>query len=77
MRWKEDKFAFNQTGTTLSVFMESYNKNIPVSFPRANTEALKQFQATHPMLFGESGEWSVDKHRKRLMDWLVSHRDIL
>lgn len=76
MKQKDDKFIINQIGTTLAVFMESYNKNIPLDFPRASTGALKQFQATHPKLFGESGEWSIDKHRKRLMDWLVSHRDI-
>ena len=60
----------NQKLTTASAFLESYNKGIPASFPKASLEDLKQFEAVHPGLFKHSGEWSLEKHRKRLMDWL-------
>ncbi len=70
----ENRFAFNEAETTLSVFMESYNKSAPGSFPRASVKSLKQFQETYPTLF-KNDEWSIDKHRKRFMDWLSSHQD--
>ena len=59
----------------LSIFLESYNQSIPVSFPRASVKTLKQFQVVHPVLFKHGEEWSIDRHRKRLMDWLASYRD--
>jgi hypothetical protein len=60
---------------TLEGFAEYYNKNIPASFPRATKEALKQFQTTFPNLFAESKTWTIDKHRRRLMDWLPSYHE--
>ena len=54
-------------------FIEYYNENIPVGFPKASLKALEEFKATHPALFKESNKWTIDKHRKKLMDWLVSH----
>ena len=76
MRQKNYELELNQTVTPLLTFMESYNRSIPMGFPRASLAALKQFQVTHPLLFKRGNEWSIDKHRKRLMDWLVSHRGI-
>jgi len=72
MRGKNHELELNQTGTTLAIFMESYNKSIPVSFPHASVKALKQFQILHPLLFKHGDKWSIDRHRKRLMDWLPS-----
>ena len=54
-------------------FIDSYNHSIPVGFPRATAVRLKEFQATHPLLFKKGDGWSIDKHRKRLMDWLSSN----
>jgi len=62
----------NQVGTTMSVFMETYNKSIPANFPAVSVPVLKKFQALHPILFKNGDEWSIDKHRKKLMDWLPS-----
>lgn len=62
--------------TTMPVFMESYNKSIPASFPQASVKTLKRFQVVHPTLFKQNDEWSVDKHRKKLMDWLSSYREV-
>ena len=73
MKDKNNPLELNQIKTPLLAFMESYNKSIPVSFPRVSVKTLKRFQALHPVLFKHSNEWSIDKHRKRLMDWLPSY----
>ena len=69
-----DALKVNEAKTSLADFMESYNKSIPGGFPRPSPKLLKTFQELHPMLFKHGDEWSIDKHRKRLMDWLVSYR---
>jgi len=76
MRSKNDEFKINQIATPMADFMDSYNKSIPVAFPHASTKALKQFQVLHPILFKHGDEWSIDRHRKRLMDWLSSYREV-
>lgn len=69
---KNRDLEINQVATTLSVFMDTYNKSIPASFPSVSVPTLKKFQALHPILFKNGDEWSIDKHRKKLMDWLPS-----
>lgn len=76
-RTKNIQLEINRTVTPLLIFMESYNKSLPLNFPRASAKMLKQFQILHPMLFKNGDEWSIDKHRKKLMDWLPSHRDLV
>ena len=76
MRRKDDELKLNQNATTLVVFMESYNKSLPSNFSPVSAKELKEFQASCPPLFKNKDEWSIDKHRKRLMDWLPSHRRI-
>ncbi len=66
----------NEAFVSLANFAESYNKILPPRFPRASEKILKQFQTAYPTLFKNGDSWSIDKHRKRLMDWLASHRDI-
>ena len=65
----------NEVGTTAPVFMESYNKSIPEGFRSASIKILEKFRAAHPMLFKDGGEWSIDRHRKRFMDWISSYND--
>ena len=69
---KNNELELNQVKTPLLNFMESYNKSIPISFPKVSVKILKNFQSLHPILFKHSDEWSIDKHRKRVMDWLPS-----
>jgi len=78
MRNKKDKEQKeqNEALVTLAVFLESYNKNIPAGFPRATAATLRKFQDAHPALFKHKDGWSVDRHRKRLFDWLSSNSDI-
>ncbi|MEK7553037.1 MAG: hypothetical protein AAB505_02945 [Patescibacteria group bacterium] len=65
----------NLIETSTSVFVEYYNKNIPKNFPRASLGMLEKFRARYPNLFKGSGdEWTIEKHRKKLMDWLASYK---
>ena len=72
MRTRNLELEQNQATTSLVVFMEDYNKKIPAGFPQASIKTLKKFQITHPILFKNGDEWSIIKHRKKLMDWLPS-----
>ncbi len=78
MRNKKDREQqeLNEAPVTLAVFLESYNKNTPIGFPRATPSMLKKFQEAHPALFKQKDGWSVTKHRKRLIDWLSSNPKI-
>ncbi|KKU81314.1 MAG: hypothetical protein UY07_C0021G0019 [Parcubacteria group bacterium GW2011_GWA1_47_8] len=60
---------------TLSEFLESYNKNMPDSFPRASAPLLKKFQDAHATLFTHGDLWSLDQHRKKIIDWLPRNSD--
>ena len=54
-------------------FVAYYNANVPESFPRVSLKLLKDFREGHLSLFKDAvDEWSIDKHRKKLMDWLSS-----
>jgi hypothetical protein len=68
---KEQEVNFVEN--SLSKFIEYYNQNIPASYPRATVAALEQFQVTHAILFDDKKTWTIDKHRRRLMDWLPSY----
>ncbi len=74
-RSKNIEFEQNQIVTPLPIFIASYNSSLPAGFPRASAKMLKKFQATHPSLFKNVDQWSITKHRKKLMDWLSSYRD--
>jgi len=55
-------------------FLELYNENLPSDFPQASLVSLKKFQNTYPDLFKGGGSyWSLDRHRKKFMDWLPQH----
>ncbi len=60
---------------TLTDFLKLYNENLPSIFPRATTPLLKEFKKTHGNLFSNS-EWTLDQHRKKVMDWLTLRKEI-
>lgn len=60
----------NLVAMPVADFVAYYNKNIPESFPRVSLKLLEDFRAAHLSLFKNEDEWSIDKHRKKLMDWL-------
>ena len=70
---RNDQLDINSIGTSAAVFVQYYNENIPVAFPRATLKTLEKFRVSHPSLFKESGDWIIDRHRKKLMDWLASY----
>ena len=65
----------NMVGATTAAFVAYYNENVPEIFPRATIKALHRFKTAHPALFKGSSEWTIDKHRKKLMDWLASYKE--
>ena len=64
----------NFVGMTMPEFLVYYNKSTPEAMPRATKESLAEFKTTHSSLFDEGGLWTIDKHRRRVMDWLPSFR---
>jgi len=55
---------------SLPDFLKSYNKNIPTGFPQATEELLKKFKASHASFVKHGELWSLDEHRKKIVDWL-------
>ncbi|OGN05737.1 MAG: hypothetical protein A2831_03660 [Candidatus Yanofskybacteria bacterium RIFCSPHIGHO2_01_FULL_44_17] len=77
MRNKRDKEQqeLNEAPVTLAVFLEAYNKGLPAGFSRATVRTLRKFQEAHPTFFKGKDMWSIDRHRKRLFDWLSSNTE--
>lgn len=59
---------------TFKGFIASYNENLPEEFPRASSALLREFKKTHEALFTGADSWSLDQHRKKVMDWLTSRK---
>jgi hypothetical protein len=59
----------------LADFLASYNENLPLAFPRASVALLKEFKSAHTSLFPHGNEWSLDQHRRKVMDWLRSRKE--
>jgi hypothetical protein len=55
---------------SLGNFLKQYNQTIPSSFPQASISLLKKFKSTHTGLFKHGNLWSLDEHRKKILDWL-------
>jgi len=54
---------------SLTDFLKSYNKDLPDGFPPASLPVLREFRKTYSGLFKGENTWSLDKHRKKFMDW--------
>ncbi|HQT83166.1 MAG TPA: hypothetical protein PLW99_03390 [Candidatus Paceibacterota bacterium] len=59
---------------SFSDFLQSYNENLPAAFPRASLALLREFKKANASLFKEGNLWSLDQHRKKVMDWLTSRQ---
>ena len=57
---------------SFSDFLTSYNENLPIQFPRASLALLREFRKAHETLFKNDRLWSLDQHRKKVMDWLTA-----
>ena len=64
--------ARSERKLSLADFLKLYNKGLPVGFPRASFVFLEEYQRSYPSQF-KDGQWSLDLHRKKFMDWLPVH----
>jgi len=62
----------SEKSISLSDFLKFYNENLPLAFPRASLSLLEEFKEEHMSLFKQGSSWSLDQHRKKVMDWLPS-----
>jgi hypothetical protein len=67
----------SEKSLSLSEFLKSYNEGLPLEFPRASLALLREFKVAHAALFKNSDSWSLDQHRKVVMNWLPSRCKIL
>ena len=65
-----EEIKINQAQITLPDFLKSFNDNMPASFPKATVPLLKKFKEANPPLFTHGDTWSLELHRKKVMDWL-------
>lgn len=70
MRTPDLDRARSEEPRSLAEFLREYNGHLPEAFPRASTALLEEFRAGHAGLFKAGGAWSLDIHRKKVMDWL-------
>ena len=56
---------------TQKEFLTIYNKDLPAALPRVSTALLNEFRTTHLDAFKVADMWSLDQHRKKVMDWLA------
>lgn len=61
---------------SLPEFLKCYNEKLPPVFPQASLALLREFKKTHQSIFKEGGTWSLDQHRKKVMDWLPPATEI-
>ena len=72
MRTPDLDRARSEKKRTLADFLELYNENLPAAFPKASEELLKEFRTGHISLFPAGKGWTLDQHRRKVMDWLRS-----
>jgi len=65
--------ARSEKALSLPEFLRSYNEGLPTAFPKASLPLLREFRKAHTGLFKATDVWSLDQHRKKVMDWLPSH----
>jgi len=58
---------------SMADFLNLYNQSVPATFPQATQPALLQFKKDNASLFKRTSTWSLDKHRKKCMDWLPQY----
>lgn len=58
---------------SVNEFLKFYNEGLPLEYPRASLPVLKEFKKTFPALFKQNDSWSLEQHRKKVMDWLPQY----
>jgi hypothetical protein len=64
--------ARSEKSLSFGEFLKAYNEKLPTAFPPATQPLLKEFRKAHASLFKADNTWSLDQHRKKVMDWLTS-----
>jgi len=52
-----------------SIFIKEYNLLFNVPAAKATEANCHEYKIEHPNEF-KTSDWSIDKHRKRFMDWM-------
>ncbi len=76
MKNNPKELKLNEIPLSLPEFLKSFNQNMPANFPQVSEEELLIFKKEHEILFRKSGTWSLDQHRKKVMDWLPRNINI-
>lgn len=58
---------------SLARFVAIYNEGLPREYPRASSALLELYRRTYPSQFRPDDLWSLDKHRKKVMNWIPVH----
>jgi hypothetical protein len=74
MRTPDLDRARSEKKRTLDEFLALYNASLPPAFPAASTALLEEFRTSHKSLFPVGSRWTLDRHRKEVMDWLNARR---
>jgi hypothetical protein len=61
---------------SFSDFLKTYNDGLPLEFPKASASQLREFRKENAGLFKKNDSWSLDQHRKKVMDWLVTRNRV-
>ncbi len=64
------EIKLNEIALSITEFLESFNQNMPANFPQVSEAQLLMFKKEHEALFKKGNTWSLDNHRKKVMDWL-------
>jgi hypothetical protein len=70
MKNNSNEPKLNEISLSLLEFLTSFNQNMPTNFPQVSRELLLTFKKEHEALFRKGDAWSLDLHRKKVMDWL-------
>jgi hypothetical protein len=65
-----DELSVSEVRMPLVDFLKSYNKGLPAGFPRSSRALLEKYKTLHPLFFKNGDLWSLDEHRKKVLDWI-------
>ena len=77
MKILSKKIDVSELQISLPEFLKSYNKNIPAGYPQVTAELLQKFKTAHASFFRHGELWSLDEHRKKIVDWLQLNKKSL
>lgn len=63
----------NTSAEALAKFVEDYNLLFNVPAVKASEGICLQYRVEHPNEF-KNGDWSIERHRKRFMDWMSKQK---